>query len=177
MLSASTKNRIASAVTTAGDCSWKPHPTCSPAARSASSAPASATNVTTTPAANARPATRRRGPSLCPGAASDSAFSDSTGNTQGIRLRISPPASASAIAAKSVMLVDAARGAPAFRSSTGTAPGCAFGPATTAPISGTSIVAAFTVVPPAASPLAAVITPFNCLNSPPCRLDTGSVST
>ena len=52
-LSASTKNSIASALTTAGDCSWKPQPSCSPAARSAASAAPSATNVSTTPAANA----------------------------------------------------------------------------------------------------------------------------
>ena len=51
--SASTKNRIASAVTTDGDCSWKPQPSCSPAARSADSSSPSATNVMMTPAANA----------------------------------------------------------------------------------------------------------------------------
>ena len=36
-------NSAASAATTAGDCSWKPQPSCSPPARSASSRPASAT--------------------------------------------------------------------------------------------------------------------------------------
>src|SRR3954468_2678978 len=51
--SASTKNRIASAVTTAGDCSWKPQPSCSPAARNAAGTTPRATNVTTTPVANA----------------------------------------------------------------------------------------------------------------------------
>jgi hypothetical protein len=35
--------------TKTGDCSWKPQPSWSPAARSASSRPASATNDTTTP--------------------------------------------------------------------------------------------------------------------------------
>ena len=49
-LSASTKKSIASTVTTAGDCSWKPQPSCSPAARSAASRSPSATNVMTTPA-------------------------------------------------------------------------------------------------------------------------------
>src|SRR5581483_3621487 len=52
-LSASTKNSIASAVTTAGDCNWKPQPSCSPAARSPDNASPSATNVINTPAANA----------------------------------------------------------------------------------------------------------------------------
>ena len=49
--SASTKKSSASAVTTAGDCSWKPQPSCSPAARSANSARPSATKVSTTPPA------------------------------------------------------------------------------------------------------------------------------
>ena len=40
-----------------------------------------------------------------PDCASDSALSESTGSTQGIRLRISPPSSASASAAKSPMRV------------------------------------------------------------------------
>ena len=45
-------------MTTGGDCSWKPQPSCSPAARSTSSRPASARNVATTPAANATPCSR-----------------------------------------------------------------------------------------------------------------------
>ena len=43
-------NSAASVATTAGDCSWKPQPSCSPPARSASSSPASATKDSTTPA-------------------------------------------------------------------------------------------------------------------------------
>jgi hypothetical protein len=55
--SASTKKRMASAVTTAGDCSWNPQPSCSPAARSADSSSPNVTKVMMTPAANA-PASR-----------------------------------------------------------------------------------------------------------------------
>ena len=54
-LSARTKNSSARPVTTAGDCSWKPQPNCSPAARNTSSNPASATNVTITPAPKLEP--------------------------------------------------------------------------------------------------------------------------
>ena len=43
-------NRAASTATTAGCCSWKPQPSCSPPARSASSRPASARKLSTTPA-------------------------------------------------------------------------------------------------------------------------------
>ncbi|MCY1546304.1 hypothetical protein D9M68_822940 [compost metagenome] len=39
----------ASAATTPGDCSWKPQPSCAPAARSASMAPPSARNDSITP--------------------------------------------------------------------------------------------------------------------------------
>ncbi len=43
-------NSAASTATTAGDCSWKPQPTASPAARSASMAPPRARKESTTPA-------------------------------------------------------------------------------------------------------------------------------
>ncbi|EFX59977.1 hypothetical protein DAPPUDRAFT_126002, partial [Daphnia pulex] len=43
-------NRMASTVTTSGDCSWKPQPSASPPARSASSRPANPTKEATTPA-------------------------------------------------------------------------------------------------------------------------------
>ena len=43
-LSARTKNRIASAATTTGDCSWNPHPSCVPALRNATSAAANIQN-------------------------------------------------------------------------------------------------------------------------------------
>ena len=100
-LSAITKNSSASAVTTAGDCSWKPQPSCSPAARSATIAAPSSANATMTPAANATPSRRnaRRSSPAC--AASASAFSDSTGNTQGIRFSSRPPANAKASASGS----------------------------------------------------------------------------
>src|SRR5690242_10463290 len=48
-----TKNRIASDATTAGDCSWKPQPSSSPAERRPASATPSAANASTTPPANA----------------------------------------------------------------------------------------------------------------------------
>ncbi len=43
-------NSAASAATTAGDCNWKPQPSCSPAARSASIRAPKAAKETTTPA-------------------------------------------------------------------------------------------------------------------------------
>ena len=43
-------NSAASAATTAGDCNWKPQPSCSPAARKASISAPSAANEATTPA-------------------------------------------------------------------------------------------------------------------------------
>ena len=119
-LSASTKNRIARPTTTAGDCSWKPHPSCSPAARRMSSSPASTTNVATTPggerdALQAMDAGVANGP-----CASASAFSESTGNTHGIRLRIRPPTKASSNAATSEISAPAEAGAGAERSTAGT---------------------------------------------------------
>ena len=56
--SAMTKNSSASPLTTAGDCSWNPHPSCSPAARSPTIAAPSSTNATMTPAPNATPSRR-----------------------------------------------------------------------------------------------------------------------
>ena len=43
-------NSAASAATTAGDCNWKPQPSCDPAARRASMAAPSARNEASTPA-------------------------------------------------------------------------------------------------------------------------------
>src|SRR6266496_48627 len=60
-LSASTKNSMASAVTTHGDWSWKPQPNCSPAARSAVSRRPSAMKVAVTPAPNATASWRNVG--------------------------------------------------------------------------------------------------------------------
>ncbi len=97
MFSATSSMTKASAPTTAGDCSWKPQPIAAPPAFSASSEPASARKVASTPARNARPWDRASF-SWWAWAARLAAFIDSTGNTQGIRLRISPPIRAKATA-------------------------------------------------------------------------------
>src|SRR6476469_7641257 len=128
--SAITKNSSASALTTAGDCSWKPHPSCSPAARRPTIAAPSSTNATMTPAANATPS-RRIAPRLCaPEATSTSAFSDSTGNTHGIRFNSSPPPSANASASGNDNVV---AGADAPKSVTG-APAAGLGPGVGVPV-------------------------------------------
>ena len=61
--SPSRRKRPARKTTKAGDWSWKPQPTCSPAARSARSSPASAQKETSTPAVKAAPC-RHGAPSL-----------------------------------------------------------------------------------------------------------------
>jgi hypothetical protein len=85
----------ASPATTYGFCSWKPQPSCSPPARSEISSAASSTNESTTPTLYAMPDARRPRE---PGAASPSTFSDSTGNTQGMRFSSAPPTSANSSA-------------------------------------------------------------------------------
>ncbi|MCY1173746.1 hypothetical protein D9M73_139210 [compost metagenome] len=88
-----TVNSAASVATTSGDCSWKPHPSCWPAARRPTRMAPSNTNDTTTPAENARPLTRW--PRLSSAwRAKPITLIARTGNTQGIRLRIRPPSSA-----------------------------------------------------------------------------------
>jgi len=89
---------VASAATTQGICNWKPQPSCAPPARSAISSPASSTKLSTTPTVKAAPCARRLAEwrrcaaSSCRWCcSSDSSLSDSTGNTQGMRLRIRPP--------------------------------------------------------------------------------------
>ncbi|MBK7469743.1 MAG: hypothetical protein IPI73_02990 [Betaproteobacteria bacterium] len=99
MFKVSRKNRIASAVTTAGDCSWNPQPSSWPPARNANTTPASATNESTTPAANTRPCIRIAASLPCACCEKPRTLSEITGNTQGIRLRIKPPINASAMAA------------------------------------------------------------------------------
>src|SRR5665213_1090387 len=103
----STKTNVASAATTSGVCSWKPQPSCAPALRNASSIAASSTNVAMTPVANAYAATRivARSSWRC---AKPSTLSDSTGNTQGIRLRMMPPTNANNAATASVIVPSAA---------------------------------------------------------------------
>ncbi len=134
-LSASTKNRMARLVTTAGDWSWKPHPNCSPAARNASRAPASARKVKITPAPKLKPSRRKCFLLPWPGLVSDSAFSESTGNTQGMRFSTSPPTNASKSACTSQSDSAACAGATL---SAGAAPATGFGPAVTAPTNGAS---------------------------------------
>src|SRR5436190_3675237 len=165
--SASTKNSSARPATTTGDCSWKPQPSCAPAARSATSTAASSQNETTTPTANARPCLRivARSP---PCAAKPRTFSDSTGNTQGIRFSSTPPNRASTIAAPSDNGLSAgASGSTCAEYSTGAAA------ATTVPASGTSTSAARSLPP---SPPVDSSTPARRVNSPTRCTATGSAS-
>ncbi len=97
MLSATKSMTRARAPTTTGDCSWKPQPTAAPAALAASTRPARPRNVTSTPARKASPCALAS-PGWWAWAARLAAFIDSTGNTQGIRLRISPPTKANSTA-------------------------------------------------------------------------------
>ena len=80
---------------------WTPQPTVPPASRSIASPPASSMKLDTMPAAPARKRSRnwRRGAPTADN--TDDSFSASTGRTQGIRLRISPPRSA-----RSIILTD-----------------------------------------------------------------------
>ncbi len=108
-------NSAASAATTAGDCSWKPQPSCSPAARSASISAAQRQERQH----HAGGVGQRR---PCGGRARSSAWRvkpttliASTGNTQGMRLRIRPPSSApSSAATKPIEAPGAAAGAAAL---------------------------------------------------------------
>ena len=93
--------------TKAGDCSWKPQPSCEPPARSASSRPASAQNESNTPSVKIRPCFTTLPRSLPDWFTKPSTLMPSTGNTQGMRLRMRPPSSAS----KSVPARPAAGGA------------------------------------------------------------------
>ena len=89
----------ASPAVTGGDCSWKPQPTASPAARSASRTPASSRKVVSTPARKARPS-RRAWRGSWAAVASDAAFIARMGKTHGIRFRISPPRTANSSACR-----------------------------------------------------------------------------
>ncbi len=99
MLSATSSMIRARAPTTAGDCSWKPQPTAAPPALAASTRPARLRKATSTPARKARP-WPRASPGSWAWAARLAAFIDSTGNTQGIRLRIRPPRKANSTAGR-----------------------------------------------------------------------------
>jgi hypothetical protein len=91
-------------VTIAGDWSWKPHPTCSPAERQRQQQ-ARERDEREHHARGESDAGMRIDPRVAvPGAASDSAFSERIGNTQGIRLRMRPPTNARATAAANVVL-------------------------------------------------------------------------
>ncbi len=83
--------------TTTGDCSWKPHPIAAPPALAAIRITARARKVASTPPRKASPCARAARAS-CAWPASEAAFMDKTGNTQGIRLRIRPPRKAKATA-------------------------------------------------------------------------------
>ena len=135
-LSARTKNRTASAVTTAGDWSWKPQPSCSPTPRSPAIAAPSAQNAITTPAANAMASRRSDRWSPSRAVTSPSAFSDSTGKTQGIRFSNNPPANPKASATgnerPAPARVDSPARSPLYVPCTG------FGPAVATPTTGTS---------------------------------------
>ncbi|MNV34446.1 hypothetical protein D3C71_1258620 [compost metagenome] len=94
--------RYTSAAMNHGCCSWKPQPAAWPAARSASTSAPIAANATSTPAVYQSAWLRARC-RLSPLCATPSTFSDRIGSTHGIRLRISPPSSASSSAPISVV--------------------------------------------------------------------------
>ena len=148
-----TKKSTVSDATTHGVCNWKPQPSALPACCKAISSPASSTKDRTTPTAKAMPCTAI-GPLWVRCCASPISFSDSTGNTQGIRFRIRPPTNAAPRAASSdiVGVVD------------GTAAAVPAAAVATAPAtSGASTVA---VQPPDfAGPPLATITPASVFES------------
>ena len=78
-------------VTNNGDCSWNPQPICSPPARNASSAAARHSMEQMTPAANTKPLVRTAAGCFFACSTRPKALIDRTGNTQGIKFRISPP--------------------------------------------------------------------------------------
>ena len=184
---AMTKNRIARAVTTAGDWSWKPQPSCAPAARSATITAPRTKNVITTPAENARPSWRNTRRSSPPEVASRSAFSDRTGNTQGIRFSRMPPANAKTSANGSPRFaLSAPAGAEKSIAASATT---GFGPAVGAPVSGRSSAIACTVASRScaiactaasrsfANPRLAVNTPRSRVNAPDIWCEIGSDNT
>jgi hypothetical protein len=95
MFSAKTSIPAARANTKAGDCSWNPHPSCSPLARSAASTPASVQNESKTPPVNTRPCATTLPRSPPAWFTKPRILIPSTGNTHGIRFRIIPPTNAS----------------------------------------------------------------------------------
>ena len=96
------KNNRTSAVTTAGDCNWKPQPMACPASRSVNITAARPTKVMTTPAAKAN--AWRRAPCASPPASSrkPNTLRLTTGKTQGIKFNNNPPTRAPAITVKNV---------------------------------------------------------------------------
>ena len=89
----STTNAIISA-RNVGFWNCMPQPTVTPAARSAITTPARPRKNTNTPAADARKPPRTRPTDLSRACSALASLSDSTGRTQGIMFRISPPSSA-----------------------------------------------------------------------------------
>src|SRR5437763_13339321 len=149
-----------------------PHPTCSPAARSASRRNANATNVSTTPTANITPDQPDAVRSVCDGVVSDNAFNERIGNTQGIRFSTRPPANASSTAAPSVN-TDAGAASEVFPAASSNA---GFGPATIEPVTGTLTSIAFAAVLPFAKPADAVTTPASAVKPSLSRCAIGSVN-
>ncbi len=107
-LSASTKKRIASSVTTSGDCIWNPHPSCVPPERNASISPASTRNDSTTPAEKTTPCSRIAFASPCACSTKPITLMPSTGKTQGMRFSSKPPINANASAASALPPIEAA---------------------------------------------------------------------
>ena len=156
-LSARMKNSNASAAITEGDCSWNPHPSCSPAARNATRTAASSQKDTMMPTAKATPCLRIEA-RLSPAFAKPSTLRDNTGNTHGMRLSSSPPRSAKPMATPSESELCKATGF-----------------ATALPVRGAETVAAATVPASGASTIAAgappicgfaVSTPATRVNAP-----------
>ncbi len=119
---AASSTRLKAAVTTAG-CSCAPQPTASPAPRSAMITPARPRKAPSTPTRNARPCARAA-PAACGRAISEAAFIERIGKTQGIRLRMRPPANAKRAASASPSF-GASTGAPSPLEPGGGGPGLA----------------------------------------------------
>ena len=101
-LSASTKKRSASALTTAGDCSWKPQPSCAPPGAQREQRARERDERQHDAGRDTRPLRAASSPAVVRCAsAKPSTFSVSTGKTHGIRLSSKPPKSASASATSS----------------------------------------------------------------------------
>ena len=95
-LQANSATMTATAAMNTGCWNWMPQPTASPADFSAINPEASSSSEKMMPAAVARKLARTVAGGALPYLTRDISFNDSTGKTQGIRLRIRPPSSAKA---------------------------------------------------------------------------------